>query len=160
MSSQTVPADIWFTKKQFSIHYLAELLENGTLGYNSEAVLDAKILEFIVLSSNVTYNLLFRADPSLDKHISEDSPRCFPGYSVYCGHGLIKAINNFIVQDQPLTDLFIMKEWEGKRFSELGYAMQRRIKEYNVNIIVDSSFYNTNSNQVSDEFLKVLKAIV
>lgn len=155
-----VPADIWFTKKQFSISYLAELLENGTLKYNSEVASDAKILEFIVLSSNVTYNLLFRANPSLDKHISEDSSRCFPGYSVYYGHGLIKAIDDFIVQDQPLTDLFILEEWEGKRFSELSYAIQRRIKEYRADIIVDNSFYNTNSNQVSDEFLKVLKAIV
>ena len=49
-----------------------------------------------------------------------------------------------------------MKEYNGKRYSELPRYIQRRIEETPINVYVDNSFYNTDNTKAVDLYCDVL----
>ena len=82
------------------------------------------------------------------------------GWSVYKGSGLVKTIQEYILEDKLIEGLEVCTEYNGKRYSELPRNIQRRIEETIINVYIDNSYYNTDRQDVIKLYTDVMSTII
>ena len=149
------PVDVDFRTTNTSISVIIEKIKNGSLDYIKFGTIDARLFD-LCLSHLSLDPLIVRSVPELDIRDKDDPRVHHPGWSVYRGHGLCETIETLIIEDHVIYGLETMKEYNGKRYSEIPRHIQRRIEETPISVYVDNSFYNTDNTKAVDLYCDVL----
>lgn len=122
-------------EKKFCIISIAELIENGKIDFDHSVPANAKLFEYII-------HKIPMKEPILKYNLDKDSELLF---KVYTNNALFNTIYKYIVNDEPLENMTMFEEFNGKRFSELEPRYRRRINETMITLHIDESFYKDDS---------------
>ncbi len=127
-----------FIYKSMTIEDLENLIREQLVEYDREGLSDSRFIEFAIANTRLG-QFVFRYDDNNLLAVPNAFGYCVPAYKVYMGHGLLRAIKHYIIDDSIIEECTFMSEWEGHRFSELPVPIQRRIKQCEISITIDKS---------------------
>ena len=142
------PVDITLNAKTYVVNDLVRLLKSKLIEYDYSYDIKSSTIELLILNSiGIKQNILVRIVQGKGKQREDNIHLWDNYYKAYSNHGFIKAIEDYIINDVPLTDMTIFKEYEGLSFSELPISIQRHILERNVCFITDDSIYKSEDEE-------------
>ena len=133
----------------FSMGDIVEYLKKDGFVFDEIGKIDVRIIEMLIIH---LYGRKLN-EPLMVRDNKDDK------YEVYQGHGLLRAIKYYIVDNNPLENLTQLTDYEGCTFSSLPRSLQRRFLETSIDMYIDYSYYHTNNNSIITTYRDVLNNI-
>lgn len=153
------PKDLFFRTNITTIKDILYALKENRFNYDKNIYngnIDSQILEALLLNFPLS-QIIVRYDHSLD--IPIDDSYIAIGYKVFQGHGLLRTLKYFVLDDMPIHDFTILTELNNKRFSEFPLSYQRRIKERTITFYVEDTYPMTDNELVVQKYIRILKSM-
>ena len=148
--------DIDLKVRQITINDIIKAITDNRIKYDNSVDSDCRLIELLVLHIPL-FPIVVRYNESLNISITDNFSAL--GYDIYNGHGLIKTIKDYIINNIPITNFSILTELNGKSFSELPLYYQRRIKESVINVYIDNSYFVKNDTKFIQYYNRVLESM-
>lgn len=141
--------DFDFTIKMLPINQILDKLQDGLFDYEEDGYANSHIVEFMMLDTKMI-PLLLRPTPKKDIWVNAHTSKS--SYKVYEGHGLLRALRHFIIDDAPIYDFKVLTELNGKQYSELDESYKKKVKQTLITLYIDNSYWGKDNEQITKAY--------
>lgn len=113
-------------KDTYSVSQIVDKLRSNELKFNMNGKVEPSLIELLMQHSMV--------DAIVAKTLPNDE-----GMKIFNGFTLLRTLNYYIIENNPLENLQWLPDFEEFLFSDLPRSYQRRVEESDIDVYLDDS---------------------